>query len=285
MAFECGKYGIYYNPERDEEESSPLSLAIKLIVAAALIVISVSIFRGCSKKDSLSDAVFVLKAPDTVRAPSQTNIIDKSVANSEPIKIKVNNYDNRPAQLRTLMMRLESSSSSDDQISTIEKIRALPGNPAADNDNELARLLGRLNTEKLFVRKHSSWVITVIVKSGDNATRIAQRYGTSVELLKKLNSLKSENMLKLGQKLYVMNHPRCSLTINKNAKIADLNLNGKFFKRYDLKKAPIAKSGAYELSARRQETWTALGAEFSPADLKEINMIIPAGSNIIISDF
>ena len=75
-----------------------------------------------------------------------------------------------------------------------------------------------------------------------------------------------------------------NLVIRRRSRIADLSLNGKFFKRYDLRGAIKAKEGAYEVPERRKALWNILGPAFSRDDRAELELLIPSGSSVLISE-
>lgn len=53
------------------------------------------------------------------------------------------------------------------------------------------------------VKKESTKSITYIVKKGDNLTRIAKKYNTTVSKLVKDNKIKNKNLIYVGQKLVI----------------------------------------------------------------------------------
>ena len=169
-------------------------------------------------------------------------------------------------------------------VSTIEQLRALPGEAVADLDNSLARRLGELNIRRLFVGRNRQWVKEVEVRRGDSATRIAFENGSTLASLLKLNSLPSADRLRVGQKLNVMDHPRFTIVVHRVAKYADLTLKGKFFKRYDIIAPVRAEAGNYETPTKLRAFLAEKGIALSPADSAELDMLVPAKSSLLVSD-
>ncbi len=169
-------------------------------------------------------------------------------------------------------------------VSTIEQLRALPGEAVADLDNSLARRLGELNIRRLFVGRNRQWVKEVEVRRGDSATRIAFENGSTLASLLKLNELPSADRLRVGQKLNVMDHPRFTIVVHRVAKYADLTLKGKFFKRYDIIAPVRAEAGNYETPAKLRAFLAEKGIALSPADSAELDMLVPAKSSLLVSD-
>lgn len=291
MALERGKFGIEYNPRRVRDDSpSALKWIVALVVVAALgSLVWTLVSRAKTpaeepppERPSARDAL--PPAPPPPASP-------KPKARPAP-SVKTFDADNdrslskRPVKVRNLLMRLEEAERTRDiemAVTTIETIRALPGSPAADLDDALARRLGKLNMRRLFSVKNAQWVKSVTVKRGDSATRIAREHGSTLASLKKLN-VGSVDKLNIGDKLYVMNHPRFNLVIRKRLKTADLSLNGKFFNRYDLDGEITGVAGAYELPEKRRRFWNEIGVRFKSAAKDELDTLLPTGAGVIVSE-
>ena len=283
MSLARGKFGIEYNPRQMEPESSGFGWIVIVVALAALISLSwvvVKRIRGAEPE------------PETIEIAS-----DGSAAASPPVADAVTNeaprevvrdtaFSRRPSRLRNLLMRLEEAERRHDiemAVTTIESIRALPGSPAADIDDALARRLGMLNLRRLFEVRSAQWVKTVTVGRGGSASRIAAENGSTLASLAKLNGGNVEK-IRLGAKMYVMDHPRFNLVLRRRARIADLSLNGKFFKRYDLPGEVKAREGAYEVPDRRKLLWDRLGSAFGPDDRAELEMLLPTGATVLVSE-
>lgn len=299
MALERGKFGIEYNPRRMERDSSGLGLIVAVVAAVALVSLAVTL-RG-RFRDAKEDAAQQEELERAVAGPV-TPEPEKSVAEPAPpsvprelpktaitpaIERKIaDSLSKRPVRVRNLLMRLEEAERMRDvemAVMTIEQLRSLPGSPAADIDDALARRLGILNLKRLFVARNPQWVKDVTVKRGDSATRIAAENGSTLASLARLNGGKVDKVI-LGSKMKVMNHPRFNLVVRRRTRTADLSLNGKFFKRYDLAGAVSGSEGAYELPDKRRSFWAELGIKLKLDDRAEIEMLMPKGSSVIISE-
>lgn len=183
--------------------------------------------------------------------------------------------DGCPPRARDLLLRLEDAEKVRDvemAIIAIEKLRSLPGSPVGNLEDRLVRRLGELNLELLFEMKCPRWVSSVTVKHGDTALSIASEYGTTIASLNRLNDNAMDNM-KAGQSIYVLDHPRFRLVIHRRKQTADLYLNGKLFKRYDLKSASGLKEGCCE--------WG--GISLSVTDRQELEMLLPRNTSVLVS--
>lgn len=303
-------YGIEYDSRRMNDDSSgPRWIVVAVVVVAVISLGWTLIIRFRASEDPTGAE----KAPETKDAPVETLVSQAPsrpppavvpppppvqvppppvvVPEEPPVqtvtpKMK-DSYPKRPVKVRNLLMRLEEAEKRKDvemAVTTIETIRALPGAPAADLDDSLARRLGSLNLKRLFVLRNAQWVKVVTVKRGDSVSRLAVENGSTVASLLKLNGGKLDKVV-LGRKLYVMNHPRFNLIIHRRSRTADLCLNGKFFRRYDLIGGVTGKEGAYELPSRTRNFWQGeLGVQLKAADRAELELLMPTGAAVLISE-
>jgi hypothetical protein len=286
MAFAQGKFGIEYNANPIDEESSGAGWLITVIALAAVAVLAAAGVRRLLS--STPDDPSPIDTPVVV--PTATPVATNAPPRVEPPKpppIPQGAERNRPRAAQNLLLKLEKAEAAQDvelAVSTIEQLRALPGEAVADLDNSLARRLGELNVRRLFVDKNRQWVKEVVVRRGDSATRIASENGSTLASLLKLNELPSADRLRVGQKLDVMDHPRFTIVVHRVAKYADLTLKGKFFKRYDIIAPVRAAAGNYETPARLRAFLAEKGITLAPADSAELDMLVPAKSSLLVSE-
>ena len=292
MAFERGQFGIEYDPRQLEKPSGGLGWVVAAIALVALVSLCWTLVSRLRQRadEPVQDkppavagpaagpfatnaAASVAKAPPPAAEPSARRFDDSVIAR-------------RPVKLRNLLMRLEEAEKRRDvemAVTTIEQIRALPGSPAADLDDSLARRLGTLNLRRLFDLRSAQWVRQVTVKRGDVASRIASENGSTLASLARLNGGNVDRVV-IGKRLYVMDHPRFSLVIHRRARTADLSLNGKFFRRYYIPGEVTGKEGSYELPQNSKAFWRSLGVAFSAADRAEIEMLMPPKASVIVAE-
>ena len=291
MAFARGKYGVEFNPQAPDRESSGLGWVVFAVCLIALVSLGVTFVRRF--RADVDEAKIPPPAGETAVAAgaAATNGVaaaaaEESVPPSELPAAKVN-VRTRPPKVQNLLLRLEEAERRKDvemAVSTIEQLRGLPGDVVADLDNALARRLGALNIHRLFTDRSKQWVGEVAVKSGDSATRIAVEHGSTLASLLKLNDLESADRLRIGQKLKVMDHPRFTLVVHRTTKVADLSLNGKFFKRYDVIAPVRAGEGNYETPANLRSFWFDKGISLKPADRAELETLLPPKTPVLISE-
>ena len=269
-----------------EPESSGLGWVFALVAIVAFISLTWTFVKRIRSHAEEPEVEIVQK---TDSAPiADTDAAPDAAAESvlpAPV-VEQTEVAKRPPRVRNLLMRLEEAERKRDvemAVSTIETIRALPGSPAADLDDSLARRLGTLNIRRLFELRSGQWVKEVEVRRGDSASRIAAENGSTLASFARLNGGKIDKII-VGAKLYVMNHPRFNLVIHRRTRIADLSLNGKFFKRYDLQDEVKAKAGAYEIPERKRTFWDKVGVQLGPDDRAELEALLPIGAPVLVSE-
>lgn len=288
---ERGRYGVEWTPRPDDGESTAIWRVLAAVAAIALVSLGWTLVNRFRAKPEEPPPA----PPAQAAAPAHGADREPAPAPQDPAAqtadgggdapqtatfqaSEVPRLGKRPPKVRNLLMRLEEAERMKDTemaVTTIEALRALPGSPAADLDNDLALRLGTLNMRRLFEQKCAQWVETVTVKSGDSASRIASEHGATFASLAKLNS-GDVGRIRVGQKLYVMNHPRFNLVVRVRSRTADLQLNGKFFKRYDLTDERSVKAGAFE--------WREVSLPLKPADRAELDLLLPKSTSVLVSE-
>ena len=285
MSLNRGKFGIEWNPRQDEKKPSGLRwalLAVGLVAAVSFSVTSIRRIRARAAEASQPEA----RAAESVRPEAPKAAAPAQPPVQVPPSVLRAVTEKRPPRVHNLLLRLKEAERLRDvemAVSTIEQIRALPGSPAADLDDALARRLGTLNVRRLFEKKTPLWVRQVEVRRGDSASRIAAEHGSTFASFAKLNG-GAVDTVRIGEKLYVMNHPSFALVVRRRSRTADLMMKDKFFKRYDLVAEPTGSSGSYELTRGTARFLASLGVKLKPSDLAELELLMPVGSTVLVSE-
>lgn len=285
MAFERAKYGMEYNPRSfDGGAPSGLGCLIAAIAVVAAASLGWAVLSRLREDGRVKEAVVVAvrqEGDQTVEERPKPSLPD----GLKPIRDDAT--DVRSTQVRNLLQRLEEAERRGDiemAAATIEKLRALPGQGAADLDDQLARRLGAFNMKRLFESCNPQWVADVEVKPGDFAIRIAREHGGTYASLRKLNDKVDFDRLKVGQRLKVMASPRFTLVVRRRSRIADLVLNGKFFARYDLLSDVKAEPGLYSLGAKTRQFFAEKGMSFSQEARRELELLLPPNAQVTVSE-
>lgn len=280
MSFERGRFGIEYNPVKPDADRPWLLWAFALVFLVAIVSLGVTMTKRIRAHRAEHRQTVEEVGRSARPKPPKPPVVDLPPSPSIP------SDGSRPVKVRNLLMKREEAARKHDvemEISTIEEIRALPGMPAADLDDKLARRLGTLNIRRLFSLKSGQWVADVVVKRGDSASRIARERGSTFASLQRLNDMDLNRVL-VGQTLKVLDHPRFNLVVHRRTRIADLSLNGKFFKRYYLTAPVTGEEGSYRTPDRLRTFLTEKGIVLPVADRAELEMMLPTGTSAIISE-
>ncbi len=310
---ERGRFGIEYKPRQRKKDSAaiwPFVFVILAIAATSFIFtklrrqpddyagLAQQHIQAAAQPSSVQAAADTNQPPQTAAAAADGSGVGngggEAAARQRQARLPelyaqlAAGSPERPPKVRNLLLRLEEAVKADNiemAVTTIETLRDLPGEPAADLDDGLARHLGKLNSRWLFAFCNRQWVTETTVRSRDTATRIAAAHGSTLSSLIRLNSLADADSIRPGQVLKVMNHPRFSLTVHRRARYADLNLNGKFFNRYDIVgDGEICPVGVYKTGAKLRDQLTELGLRFSLRDRVELETLIPPAASIVVSE-
>ena len=296
-----GKFGIEYFPHPQDEESKGAGwLVAAVVLAAAALLVTTGVPRLLSPRDDERHEPETAAATPygrrtttaetdgtnaTATAAGRTKRPEPIVTEAPPLPRGAER--NRPHAATMLLLKLEKAVEANDvelAVSSIEQLRALPGEAVADLDDKLARQLGELNVKRLFAGRSRQWVRQVEVRPGDSATRIAIESGSTLASLLRLNELPSADRLRIGQKLHVMDHPKFTLVVHRAAKYADLSLKGKFFKRYDIVAPVGAAEGNYETPAKLRAFLAEKKISLSPEDRAELETLLPAKTPVLVSE-
>lgn len=290
MSLAKGRFGVEYDPRRRRDGSSGPGWVVFVAVAAAAVSLCVTLVKR-ARPAAEPDIAIATQPEAPATRPAEAVIAQPAPVTAvtpPPPSVTTGLTTGRPSRVKNLLLRLEEAEKTGNipmAVTTIETLRALPGEPVADLDDQLARRLGDLNERWLFELGGKQWVEEVTVRPGESASRIASSHGSTLASLVRLNTqIKDPNQLRAGVKVKVMNHPRLSLTIHKRARFADLHLNGKFFRRYDITEEVEGKVGVYKVEQAPRALFKTLGLAFSLRDRVALETILPKGATVIISE-
>ncbi|MBU3758353.1 MAG: LysM peptidoglycan-binding domain-containing protein [Candidatus Omnitrophica bacterium] len=125
--------------------------------------------------------------------------------------------------------------------------------------------IGQLNVKIVHSKLETPESDLYEVAAGDSLYKIAQRFGTTVALLKRSNGIKSDVIVP-GAKLKVLNAP-FSMRVDKSDNILTLQLGGRFFKSYRVStgKNNSTPVGNFKINMKLENpTWYYAGAVVPP---------------------
>lgn len=293
MAFEKLKYGVEYDPSSDWRGESGtgwrIVVAVLALVALAGAVAAVRrvapavrrAFAAARERPAATEpAIAAVPRPARAPGPAARTAPAASALNEDDLK--------RPAKVRNLLLRLQAAERDGNlemQISTMQQLRELPGEAAADMVAKQAPRLGALNLQWLFERKNPKWVARVSVRPGDTATRIAAEHGCTLAAMERLNGWKSAPPLRAGTAVYVMERPRFSIVAHRRSGEIDLFLGGAFFKNYAVRGDPAPSKvkyppGEYASGRAAGGFFASAGFDLPKKDIAELDMLVPQNSPV-----
>lgn len=285
MSLARGKFGIEFDPLRDEERPSGRGILIGAAVLVVLVSFAATLVnRLRARTDGNPDADAAVRAEAPRPAPSALPAPPLSPA-VPPGKALL---EERPRVVRNLLMRLTEAERDRDlsrQVETIELLRAQPGNPTADIDHELVKRLGRLNFRWMFGGGGSPWTAEVTPRKGNSAARLAKEQGMTVAALLKLNRWRSVDEMRPGNPVRVLNRPNFTLVAHRRSQLAELMLDGKLFKAYELVRPSRATPGFYRATDDPARQFARLGLSFAPADLSELSLFLLASTPVLVAEY
>jgi len=111
-------------------------------------------------------------------------------------------------------------------------------------------LLGDINAQILFSPTPAPEKVDYTVAEGDSLGKLAKRFGTTIQLIKKSNGL-TRDLIRVGDRLRVY-QGHFAVDVSKGANTLTVTDNGKFFKRYRVGTGQFSKTpvGEFKIASR-----------------------------------
>jgi LysM repeat protein len=125
--------------------------------------------------------------------------------------------------------------------------------PLADDgsaSDKTLDLLGEIDAKILLTPAPADGKTDYTIVAGDSLGKLAQRFGTTVDLIKKSNNL-SRDLIRVGDRLRIY-QGHFAVNVNKTTNELRLTDNGKFFKRYHVGTGQYSKTpvGEFKITTR-----------------------------------
>ncbi len=202
--------------------------------------------------------------PEAPPAPMVTNTV-------ESVNVRQPEAAVSPAQLLSEAEAFLSTDRKDKARDLL--LAALEGTTNDTLRGDIESRLGRLNVE--LVRR--PWPIAektnCVVQEGDSIRAIAQKFGTTVDVIVESNELKRPDLIKPGDRLRVFSG-KLAIQVSKSKHDLLVTSNGKFFKRYRVGTGKYDRTpvGTFVVSDRIKEPvwWRADGQTIPFGDKENI---------------
>ncbi len=142
--------------------------------------------------------------------------------------------------------------------------------PDYDKIEEIQNKLGSLNTDIIFSTLQTPQTTMHQVEPGDSLGKLARRYGTTKELIKRSNGLKSD-VIRVGQKLRIWKAP-FSVLVNKSQNILILKSGDEVIKIYHVAtgKDNSTPAGTFKIASKiPNPVWFKAGSAPIPPESPE----------------
>lgn len=133
-----------------------------------------------------------------------------------------------------------------EQFPTARKLlnELLDSNLPEATERQVIDLLGEVNIKLLVSPIPMAEKQYYTIQSGDSLGKISVKYNTTVELLKKMNGMRTDN-IRLGDRMLVFTGT-FTIKVSKTLNELDLLLDGRIFKRYNVGTGKYGKTPAVE---------------------------------------
>jgi lipoprotein-anchoring transpeptidase ErfK/SrfK len=193
---------------------------------------------GCDRLPSSSSSAPAAQSPtSTVAAAPLTDAVSAISRPPAPAETDVDQYQHAH--------ELQSEGKLSDARALLQ--------PLADDgsaSDKALDLLGEIDTKILLTPAPADGKTDYTIVAGDSLGKLAQRFGTTVDLIKKSNNL-SRDLIRVGDRLRIY-QGHFAVNVNKTTNELRLTDNGKFFKRYRVGTGEYSKTpdGEFKIATR-----------------------------------
>ena len=116
--------------------------------------------------------------------------------------------------------------------------------------DDVLDLLGDVNMKILLTAMPAPEKVDYTIAAGDSLGKLAQKFGTTIDLIKKSNNL-TRDLIRVGDRLRIY-QGHFAVTVSKTGNTLTLTDNGKFFKRYRVGTGEYSKTpiGDFKITNR-----------------------------------
>ncbi len=183
------------------------------------------------------------RAPSTPPQAAVEVATQQTVAASIPVGAPA--IDAADNQLMQQAATLKGEGKLSDARALLEPLAA-----GTNTSDKTLTLLGQIDSEVILSPSPAPEKVDYTVAAGDSLGKLAKKYGTTVELIKKSNGL-TRDVIRIGDRLRIY---QCHFTVDvsKTANTLTVSDNGKFFKRYRVGTGQFSKTpvGQFKVTSR-----------------------------------
>ncbi len=191
--------------------------------------------------------------PTNRQTAKPTNRQTDKPANRQPPKLDLSEASEKAA---AFMRAGEAAEKADDLYAARTNYLAALAEPSCGKARPVAEArLGAVDVELIFSPREMEGKIDYAIASGDSLKKIANRHGTTVDLIVKGNSVPNPDRVQVGDRLRILDKQVFEISVSKSRNDLLVTLNGKFFKRYKVGTGKFAKTpvGTFEITDKITE--------------------------------
>lgn len=102
--------------------------------------------------------------------------------------------------------------------------------------------LGIIDIDLIFTPREMPGKVDYAIAAGDSLKKIANKFGTTVDLIVKGNNVANPDRVQVGDRLRVLDKQVFAIAVSKSRNDLLVTMNGKFFKRYRVATGKFAKT-------------------------------------------
>ena len=191
--------------------------------------------------------------PTNRRTDKPTNRQTDKPTNWQTPKLDLSEASEKAA---AFMRAGEAAERADDLYAARTNYLAALADPGCGKAGPVAEArLGAVDVELIFSPREMEGKIDYAIASGDSLKKIANRHGTTVDLIVKGNSVPNPDRVQVGDRLRILDKQVFEISVSKSRNDLLVTLNGKFFKRYKVGTGKFAKTpvGTFEITDKITE--------------------------------
>ncbi len=237
---------IYSSDETAPEERLTPEVAVER-ERPSIAVHFLQAWRSKFKGDSPSAAG--VAAPENGSAPTVPTDSGGGRRTAAPA-VREQNIPDAVARLLTRVKELEDGGDLVSARMILQKLRLRPD--AAGVRGLVEKRIGEINIALIFSGSPMPGKLLHKIQSGDLVSKLARRYDNTEEYILRVNKIEHPEKIRIGQELWVLDHPVFELMIDKSDFKAVILFNHGFFKVYTvgLGDPGSTPAGTYEVRSR-----------------------------------
>lgn len=227
-----------------------IAVFVTLVTAGVILLV-----RAFGEKDGAKDEAGQPAAEETAGTPSAT---PRTPGGAAPAARAPSPADMREASETALafMRAGEAAEKADDLYAARTNYLAALADPGCGNARPVAEArLGAVDIDLIFSPRRMEGKVDYAIAPGDSLKKIANRHGTTVDLIVKGNSVPNPDRVQVGDRLRVLDRQVFEIAVSKSRNDLVVTLNGQFFKRYTVGTGKFAKTpvGTFQVTDKIPE--------------------------------